>query len=85
MSINQLNGLIGAIKDMTKALLMAGQDPLMYLQRGICNYYLKTYQNAIFDFTKAIELDPLYAKVCQPQHAFTCFSIDIDVKLGILS
>jgi tetratricopeptide (TPR) repeat protein len=58
----QCNDNLGALKDLDNSLKIRYKDPVVHLQRGICFENLLEFNNAIDEFTEAIEIDPHFAK-----------------------
>ncbi len=54
--------ILGALRDLDKALRIRSNDPLVYLQRGICYENLLDFHLAIREFSEAIAIDSQFAK-----------------------
>lgn len=46
-----------ALSDYDMAICLIPQELTAYLNRGLCNYYLKNYNEVILYFSKAIEIE----------------------------
>jgi tetratricopeptide (TPR) repeat protein len=62
-----LKDTIGAYKDFTMAIKVGEQTAspnlhLYYINRGVVEAQMKKFENALHDYTKAIEISPTYAQ-----------------------
>jgi tetratricopeptide (TPR) repeat protein len=57
-----LKDYVGSIQDCNEAIrLISHDDPIGYVRRGDAKACLKKYNDAIYDYIKAIEIEPKHA------------------------
>jgi serine/threonine protein kinase/Flp pilus assembly protein TadD len=54
-----------AVKALTEAILLRGQDATAYQQRGLAYFQMQDYTRAVEDFTQAVQLQPRLALAYQ--------------------